>query len=300
VGVDEFNPLPFPVTVEALDSLGNRAAGYNGTAGMSLAPGQCPPDTLKPSQLGFTSGLGGPANFAIMCCPDPVTSTAFPLQIEAMDASFEITGMSGPFTGVAKGDLDASGGVNVLDVTRTTRLALGQAVGVPPPAGFQFWAANILDDHCTVDSMINVLDVVRVRNKVLLRPALCPCGGPIPGSDRPVPATGGGSLSLSLVREGPRSYLVMVQGARDLSGLQLEFRSVGPQATVELAGLTAGQGWQATTEHLKGQGMRLVAFSNSASGVSGDGAILRLTDTGRPKLNTVIASDSAGREVPVH
>ena len=50
------------------------------------------------------------------------------------------TGTSNTFTGVAKGDLDASGSVNVLDVTRTTRLALGQPVAVPPPAGFQFWA----------------------------------------------------------------------------------------------------------------------------------------------------------------
>ena len=91
----------------------------------------------------------------------------------------------------------------------------------------------------------------------------------------------------------------MVQGAQDLSGLQLELRAVGPRATIELTGLTAGQGWQATTERLSGQGMRLVAFSNSARGVSGDGAVLRLIDTGKPKLDAATASDSAGREVPV-
>jgi len=298
VGVDEFNPLPFPLTVEALDSLGNPATGYSRAAAMSLAPGQCPPDTLQPNLLGFTSGVGGPANFMIMCCPDPVASTAFPLQIDAIDPPLEITGMSGEFTGVAKGDLDASGSVNVLDVTRTTRQALGQGVPAPPSAAFQFWAGNMMDDHCTVDSMINVLDVVRVRNKVLLRPALCPCGGPLPGSDAAVLATRG-SLSVNLVREGPRSYLVMVHGAQDLSGLQLEFRTVGPRARIELVGLTAGRGWQATTERLKGQGMRLVALSNAATGVSGNGAVLRISLTGKPKLGAVIASDSTGREVPV-
>jgi len=298
VGVDEFNPLPFPLTVEALDSLGNPAVVYNRVASMNLTQGQCPPDTLQPNQLAFSSGMGGPANFRIMCCPDPTASTAIPLQIEAMDPPLEITGMSDVFTGVAKGDLDANGSVNVLDVTRTTRLALGQAVLAPPSAGFQFWAGNMLDNHCTVDSMINVLDVVRVRNKALLRPALCPCGGPLPGSDRPLLSTGS-SLSVSLAREGPRSYLVTVQGAQDLSGLQLEFREVGPQARIELVGLTAGQGWQATTERLNKHGTRLVAFSNTARGVSGDGAVLRLTDTGRPKLGAVVASDSEGREIPV-
>src|SRR2546425_7428099 len=42
----------------------------------------CPPDSLKPQQLAISSGLGGPANFSIMCCPDPVASTAFPLRSE--------------------------------------------------------------------------------------------------------------------------------------------------------------------------------------------------------------------------
>ncbi len=300
VGVDEFNPLPFPLTVEALDSLGSRATGYDRVAGMSLVPGLCPTNALQPAQLQFTSGLGGPDTFMILCCPDPVTSPAVPLQIAATDAPLEITGKSDTFTGVAKGDVDASGAVNVLDVTRTTRQALGQPVAVPPATSFQFWAANMMDDHCTVDSRINVLDVVRVRNKALLRPALCPCGGPPPGSDARVPAAVGVPLSVSLVREGPKSYLVTVQGAQDLSGLQLEFRSVNAHATIELTGLTAGQGWQATTERLDGQKVRLVAFSNSAQGVSGNGAVLRVTDTGKPKLESVVASDSAGREIPVN
>jgi len=177
-------------------------------------------------------------------------------------------------------------------------VALSQAVPSPPPAEFQFWAGNILDDFCEVDSSINVLDVVRVRNKALGRPPLCPCSGPVPDTSASVWAPAS-AMSISMVKEGLRSYLIMVQGAQDLSGLQLEFRGVAPKARVELIGLTAGQSWQAATEHADGHGLRAVAFSNTAAGISGDGAVLRLSGTGKPKLVNVIASDSQGREIPL-
>ena len=90
----------------------------------------------------------------------------------------------------------------------------------------------------------------------------------------------------------------MVHGAVDLSGLQLDLKAAGPKATVSLEGLTAGKNWQATTRLDQGV-LKIVAFSNAAAGVSGDGAVLRITGGGSPHLGSAVAADSEGREIPV-
>ena len=105
-------------------------------------------------------------------------------------------------------------------------------------------------------------------------------------------------FSISVERAGARDYLVTVHGAIDVSGLQLELKAAGPKATVSLEGLTAGRNWQATTTLDQGV-LRIVAFSNDAAGVSGDGAVLRITGAGSPHLAAAVAADSFGREAPV-
>jgi hypothetical protein len=301
VGVDRFDPLPFPVAVEALDSLGNVATGYGGTAGMSIPQPICA-GTLMPASLGFSGGVGGPAPFKIACCLDPLLpATTTSLSLRASDPGIMVGGMSDPFQGVAKGDLNADNSVNVLDVTRDVRLALNLPVAVPPPTGFQAWAGNMLDQNCAVDGRIDVLDVVRIRNKVLGRPPLCPCPtGRVAGSVAPsaVADAAAGPVSLSIVKAGPKEYLVMVRGARDLGGLQLELRGVGSKTTVSPGELIAGRGWQ-LTDTLEEGVLRVIVFSNGAAGVTGEGAVLRLTGTGSPKLRQVIASDSEGRALPL-
>ena len=91
----------------------------------------------------------------------------------------------------------------------------------------------------------------------------------------------------------------MVRGAQDLGGLQVELRGFGPAAAVAAEGLTADQNWQVFTEGGLSSGQKVLAFSNTPTGVSGDGAVLRITSARRPRLVSAIASDSQGREIPV-
>lgn len=299
VGVDPFDPLPFPVAVEALDSMGNVASAYAGVAAMDVVQPLCD-GTLQPTAMSFTNGLGGPDTFAIRCCLASISpATAAPLSLEAVDATNAISGASAPFQGVAKGDVDASATVDVLDVTRTVRLALLQPVLLPPPLAFQRWAANMLDPECTVNASINVLDVIRVRNKALGLPPLCPCGaraGVPVVTLAPPRATSPLALRLVHIRGG---YQVVARGARDLGGLQVELRGWGRGGVVALDGLTAGQNWQLATETGGAPGRKVLAFGNTPAGLNGDGALLRLTGGRKPVLAGAVASDSQGREIPV-
>jgi len=261
------------------------------------------PAALQPDSLSFSSGHGN-GTFTIACCLDsllPMTQAS--LMLHATDPAMGITGSSGAFTGVAKSDVNADDAVNVLDVVPAISFALGLPVSGPPaapPVTFQRWAANMLDQTCAVDTFVNVLDIVRIRNKALGRPALCPCtsgqlGGPIgEKADLAVPVT---PFSISLEKDGPREFVVKVRGAVDLSGLQIELRAAGPQASVSIEGLTAAKNWQGSTTLNHGV-LRVVMFSNAATGISGDGVVLRIKGGGSPSITSVVASDSEGRAVP--
>lgn len=293
VGVDAFDPLPFPVQVSALDSLGNLAGGYSAVDPIGVGP-ICS-GKLDPATMSFFGGQGSQV-YNLRCCLDPyLPGTAFPLTLEVADPPILISGTSDPFQGVAKGDVDASGGVNVLDVQRDVRQALLIPVATPPPATFQFWAGNMLDQSCAVDGTINVLDVVRVRNKALGRSPLCPCIGTASAA---ASLSAAAPMGVSIVKEGPRGFLVTVKGAVDLSGLQIDLRNAPANTTVTAAGLAAS-GWQITSETGHGARMRVIAFSASGAGVNGDGAILRITGAGSPSLEAIVASDSAGRNIPL-
>jgi hypothetical protein len=301
VGVDKYDPQSFTVNVDALTFAGDAATGYNGTAAMSVGP-YCS-GTLAPASLPFVSGSGS-ANFTIGCCLDPqMPHTRVSLDMTADDASFGITGDSGPFDGVAKGDVNADDSVNVLDVVPAVNLTLGLPLNAPPlapPVSFQTWAANMLDQTCAVDGSINVLDIVRIRNKALGRPPLCACtaGATMGMEQAAVPARPVAPFTISLVKDGPRDYLLQVHGAVDLSGLQIALRGAGAKEKVSLAGLLAGQGWQAQTTLVQDV-LTIVTFSNSATGISGDGPVLRISGSGKPRLVSVVASDSSGRAIPL-
>ncbi len=298
VGVDAFDPLPFIVSVEALNSAGLRALSYNGVADMSVDRPPLCAGTLEPGMLGFTMGLGGPDTFEIACCPDPLLpATSTPIQIAAMDPTIGASGLSDEFLGVAKTDVDASGNATVLDVTRTVRLALNQSVPPSPPATFQKWAADVPDEHCMVDGRSDVLDVIRVRNRALGLPPLCGCDGPF--HTGPLTSAATAPTSVSLVKTGPRRYLLTVQGAQDLAGLQLELQGANPRVKVTPWGLTAGQGWDVASQREKDGRLGVVAYSGSGPGVSGDGAVLRITGPRRLSLTQILVSDSEGRQIPV-
>lgn len=313
VGVDRFDPLPFAVSAQAFDGLGNLAATYSAVAGIQVPSGNCA-GTLVPNTIAFVNGLGGPDTFRVACCMDPLLPMTTELQsVRVSDPAIAVEATSNMYLGVAKGDLDTSNMVDVLDVLRAVRLALNQSVPMPPSRPFQTWAANMLDQACKVDASIDVLDVVRIRNKVLLRPPLCACFTPFvlgalesgtradaaPVEAMSVPAGGDRTLlSISLVREG-RDALVKVKGAVELSGLQLELRGAGSKMTVVSEGLTAGAaGWRVATAGEK-RSLRIIAYSDAGGGVNGDGVVLRLKGAAGARLASAVASDVQGREIAV-
>jgi len=248
--------------------------------------------------MSFVGGLGGPDTYQAFCCVDsilPATATSLTLQLTDLGGGASST--SDPFRGVAKGDVNASNSVDVLDVTRTVRLALNQSVPEPPNTAFQTWAANMLDQRCMVDGAINVLDVVRVRNKALGRPPLCPCGPTLRQSQaataRPPEVTQ--PFAIQLVRVGRKTF-VQVTGAQDLSGVQIELRVFGPHATVTGAGV--GTSWSVRSAR-NGRRLTALAHSPTSAGISGNGVLLELSRAVGVKLLKVVASDTEGRELPV-
>jgi hypothetical protein len=159
----------------------------------------------------------------------------------------------------------------------------------------------MLDQHCAVDGSINVLDIVRIRNKALGRVPLCSCATGLTGVGTEAAAalaTTVSPISITLVKDGRGDFLVEVHGAVDLSGLQIELRGAVAKARVSLAGTVADQRWQANTTLSQGI-LKVVTFSNAAAGISGDGAILRISGGGNIRIKAVVASDSLGREIPV-
>jgi hypothetical protein len=296
VGVDQFDPLPFLVGVDAINSFGALATGYNGTADMVIPSGLCASD-LQPNALGFTSGTGADF-FKVACCVDPILpATTTNLLIETSDPPFSISGTSAPFLGVAKGDLDANNVVDVRDVIRTTLLSLSRPVAIPPLLGFQQWAGDILDPACAADGTNNILDVVRVTIKALNLPPLCPCKGNFTGGNEAVFAPSG-PVGFRIERAGKREFLVSVEDAADLGGFQFDLRSAGPKAEVVLEGLTGDDDWQVAHTFDRGV-LRVLAYSFTATGVSGNGAVLRIRNAGEALLADIIASDSRGREMVV-
>jgi hypothetical protein len=299
IGVDLFDPLPLPLTVDALNFLGGVAIGYNGTADIRIPVPECQ-STVVPNTMPFTTGIGS-GLYEVQCCTDNLLpDITFTNTFDLSDPGFGINGVSNPWLGVAKGDLNADNSVNVLDVTRTVRLSLNLAVGIPPPFSFQTWAGDMLDPACTADGTNNVLDVIRVENKALNLPALCTCNGspirnPITSAEALAAAR---PISLRLEKGGKKDFLVVVEDAANLGGFQLDLRGAGPRATAALEGLTAGKNWQVASNFDKGV-FRIIVYSADATGVSGDGAVLRISGAANPRMMGIIASDSRGREIPI-
>jgi hypothetical protein len=136
---------------------------------------------------------------------------------------------------------------------------------------------------------------VRVRNKALLRPPLCPCGPTLHSEQaaaRSLEVTQ--PLAIQVVRVG-RKVQVRVASAQDLSGIQIELRAFGARATVTPAGLAAG--WSVSSSR-KGLKLTAIAHSPTSTGVSGNGVLLELTHAVGVKVLKVVASDTEGRELP--
>jgi hypothetical protein len=294
--VDLFDPLPFSASAEAINFLGDLATGYSGMPGIRIPAPECQ-SRLVPNTMSFVNGIGTGV-YTTKCCIDPLLpNTTFSNVLELHDPATSIMGTSDPFLGAAKGDLNADNASNVLDVVRVTRLSLNLAVGTPPSLNFQRWAGDMLGLTCTPDGTNNVLDVIRVENKALGLPPLCPCTAATRVTALSAMALGQ-PITFRVEKLDRKNHLIAVAGAANLGGFQLEIRGAGPKADVALEGLTAGGDWAVASNLEKGV-LKVIAYSTTASGIAGDGPVLRITGAAAPQLTGVIASDSRGLEIPV-
>ena len=264
-------PLPFVVRAEARDEYDAPVASYNGTATLTANVG-----TADPGSLAFSGGVWeGPVVIYADLDPD-CTLTVEDLDIPA-------SGTSEVFSLRGKGDVDGSGAVNVLDVIRVVRIAL--EIGVPgfPRYEFQFWAADM-----NRDGVVNVFDVIQVVNKSLGQTAAL--GAAAMGAI--APSAGPVEVTVAPARGG--AWAIRVSNAAGLAGAQLEIAcKEGKVAAGELA---AAAGWQAQSNWVNGR-LRVLAYSPSATGLTAsEGTLLLLSNTrGRPRVESVLLSDAAGR-----
>ena len=273
-GGDLADPLPFLVHIEARDASDALLSSYGGTAALTASAG-----TASPSAVPFAGGVWE-GEVTILADLDPDCT----LTVE--DLGIPASGTSAVFALRGKGDVNADGAVNVLDVMKCVNLALGNPAVEPPRQEYQLWAADMNRDYA-----INVLDVIQVVNKSL---------GATPGTGAAsalgASAFAAGRVSVSLVEEGRGVWAVRVSNATGLAGAQLEI--AGGQADVWAGDLIAAAGWQVHTKRTQGR-LRVIAFSPAATGLTEpQGVLLRLIGVrGRPRLAGVILSDAAGRSM---
>jgi hypothetical protein len=165
------------------------------------------------------------------------------------------------------------------------RIAL--EIGVPgfPRYEFQFWAADM-----NRDGVVNVFDVIQVVNKSLGQTAAL--GAAAMGAI--APSAGPVAVTVAPARGG--AWAIRVSNAAGLGGAQLEIAcKEGKVAAGELA---AAAGWQVQSNWVNGR-LRVIAYSPSATGLTAsEGTLLLLSNTrGRPRVESVLLSDAAGRAV---
>jgi penicillin amidase len=272
-GGDANHPLPFAARIECRTFDDALASGYQGQAELSVPAGL----TVDPPVVTFVDGVwsgelriyGGPAD---------------DVAITSSDDYWQASGAGGSFRVAQKGDVNGDAAVNVLDVMKCVNLALGNPVSEPPRTEFQTWAADMPDAGGNVDGAINVLDVIRIVNQALGVTAAT------------ASASAAGPVEVSLAREHGNTWVVRVDHAAGVAGIQLDIAGARAQA---LAGeLAATSGWQVYARPER-RGLRVLAFSPTATGLTESrGILLRLTDVrGRPRLADVVLSDDRGREL---
>jgi hypothetical protein len=283
-GGDLANPLPFAITIRALDEYGDLATPYDGTANLSDLTA-----TLTPTTAGFTDGLAVPT----VTVSQPIASD----QISAVDASDAwVHGTSNSFSVIRKADVNADLALNVLDVMKVVNIILGYLV--PPP--WQFWAADL-----NSDGEVNVQDIILIINKIFSASGM---GGALmaasaQASAEPVVVEAVWRTAAS----GNQVLAVTPSNASGVAGAQVEVTyNLKRARLVAVRGgtlIAAGSDWNVYGSDLGGA-VRALAFSGSARGLAGGkGSIIEIefAATGKGNLADiaeVILTDGAGNRIP--
>jgi hypothetical protein len=284
-GGDLLWPLPFLVHVEARDEYDALVPTYNGTANLTASCCQ-----VEPTSITFTNGVWeGPAT--LLCDLDPDCT----LTVEDSGLPGPPSGSSPIFPVRGKGDVNGDGVVNVLDVIRCVNNALDRPPITPPREEYQRWAKDMPgpgDPPTPPDGAVNVFDVLRIVNKALGRVTAATI------ASRGATALAAGPVAVTVAPARGGAWAIRVSNAAGLAGAQFEIAcKEGKVAAGELA---VAAGWQVQSKWVKGR-LRVIAYSPSATGLTAsEGTLLLLSNTrGRPRVESVLLSDAAGRGVSI-
>ena len=286
-GGDATHPLPFAVTIRALDQNGEVVIPYGGTAALSDLTGSVQPTSVGPFVNGLWTGdvtIGASRQADVLHVSEPEGAA----------------GDSNPFDVIQKADANADFAINVLDVMKTVNIILGN---LTPPA-WQYWAAD-----CNSDDEVNVQDIILIINKIF---SASGAGGAQPltmskasaqGSAGPVTVDASWGTSAS----GNPVMAITLSSAAGVAGAQVDIAYSTKRvrgAAVRGGSLIAGNAdWSVYGKDAGGK-VRGLCYSGSARGLAGGkGLILEIefTATGKGNLaeiSDVVLTDSAGNRIP--
>jgi len=289
---DPVYPMPFPVTVEARDVLGNVLTSYATSLSMYDVTG-----TIAPVVVQMANGVW--SGDMTLGMPIP-TDTLW-----VLDGSYpDVWAVSNGFQVIGLGDVNADDTVNVLDVVKILNFALGK---LAPTSGWQSWAADI---DCS--QSIDVLDVLLAVNLALGQQVYSESFAPLSASatvanrkEKPVRV----SLRTRTTRDGLVVSEVTLDKTAALAGIQVDLdydASTLTFVSAELGAVNqAADGWTLGSHAQNGRA-RLIAYNARLRALGeGSGSVLvatfsRAAAKGKvpdPSLAAALLGDSHGAQI---
>jgi Tol biopolymer transport system component len=297
---DAATPLPFTITVRAMDQNNNLATLYNEFAHLTDLTGTLDLDltTVQPDMTGaFSAGVfTGQIVIRQATAPNYDRITA----VDWLDPS--ATGVSSNFIVIGEANPNGDEEINVGDVVMAVNLALDPTQGT---------AAERAAADVNGDGEVNVLDVIIIQNMALGDPpggqsqgmaALqaapsARAAGPVVAAGKP-PAPGAKKIAVP----------VLIDRAQGVAGFNFDLAydgSVLSPVEVRAGALIANKPDWLLNANLAKNPLKVLAFSNQSKALSGgSGSLVEVifAQTGKLastslRLGTTVVSDSAGKRL---
>jgi len=292
-GADWDCPLPFPVTITALDREGAVMTDCNVAVELGGYRMWDPSDVLMldpvaPTSVTLVDGVwSGDIELVTPRC-----------EMQLLAHWEDIGGYSNVFTAISKGDLNADCSIDVFDVIKIANIAIDRGEW----ADWQRWAADL---NC--DDEVNIFDVVIAANRAMeamesmgigragAPPVVAPPTEPVTVTTQV--SESGGQVSVA-VKLSNCAGLAGIQVALDYDTKKLAYSGVSAGDL-----LTGASSWSVMGNDLGGA-VKAIAYTASAEVLSGgEGTILTFTlnQTGKGKakvsVTAVELADVEGSEI---
>jgi Tol biopolymer transport system component len=297
---DPDNPLPFTITVRAMDQNDQPATLYNEFAHLTDLTGTLDVDltTVQPDMTAAFSGgvFTGQVVIRQPTAPDYDRITA----VDWLDPS--ATGVSNDFKVIGEANPNGDAEIKVGDVVMTVNLALDPTEGTPAERA----AADVNND-----GEVNVLDVIIIQNMAL---GVQGAGGPggmaalqaAPSARAAGPVIAGGKPPTPGAKK--IAVPVVIDRAQGVAGFQFDLAydgSVLSPVEVRAGALIANKPDWLLNANLAANPLKVLCYSNQSRALSGGAGTLVeviFAQTGKLakdslRLGTTVASDGGGNSL---